>query len=1148
MTKTRSILRSPCTLPSKDTYGNNAELYNLDRDIVHAVRSKRNGYTDVFGPKLGIKKENDTLSPQKPSHQCNSPLLPSKVTSKVPRGRRSDTTSPPMPVLKPQANISKTHILKSRAHSTIKSLCRKYPQIILPHNLSLASHVDPEIYLDKDEVKEWFAQFGDKQQQKKLVQPSMYDYLKSTMPSPTRTSTVVSSSAQHQPEPTATVKDTAVASKKFRGRPVRDYLATLPTTTTVSTTLGPTPTSAAITLPLSIKPGRRLSSSLVGTRPKPRISYAEMDAGFSDDDTEEDIIVPVVRSNRVIRDDEDMPKIENHSPSVRNSITRVIPNGVEHDSRSGTLSVTIGSFTVSTVPNAPTPSISTLPPSLITVVPEAVTALHIKNPNKRGTARKRTAAREKPRFSRLSSVDSISEVIPPKKQRVYTRPGPKPHSKVELPQEIPFDKNAQKSIFTSSLELTSSGMLTLKRPVAAEPSNPSSPAAGSLKDLLCESGKADAVYECTMCCKILDTKAQLTEHEKTHFTCKHCNKKMKNLALMKKHLNQECVSIIVRNQPLIRMERVNENKSTADIYKAAIVRQSAQEEHSDSSSDDGPAPVEEINLPSPTDDLLDECNDDAASDGYRRDPNYDVSEDGEDLLIEKRSALSKSSNKCNRVTTEQRSTKVQCKTKSLPKRRKSVSVEVATSNRVEPTVSVEKTAPMIDQSATSAESAADREKLASLFRKHTYAPEKQSTGTLTFDPTDCCIQMLPPDAIIVHNNLSDLLYYKIPFEGGIDTKFSVEFVSPKKDSNSAPQVTWQDIKTKSITAKHLTNIECISLIDDVPPTLNASSTVSVNTSPRVPPSLIPSANHVPPTSNASLTVPVNTSSRVPPPLVPSANHIAAVLATASSPKSCIAMAPKTNKSASSKAKKIANDMSKKMGQVIFKQLCNPNPPTVIQQTGQSSMLSVFPGNQANVLQQITTSPASMYNTNSVATTANNTQLVPVTRTVTLNTNIISNMKDTYMNGIPQQISNYFNNGVPLYTINTGSPAQMPIANAPQLSLSNNASQLQTASSSSQFGSVQVQNNITNIVMVQQESNVSPYLHPQRESSVVIQEILEAPAVNHANNMPSVLCEEARVLQDLIDSAIEGNKTDASNGSEASRPTEGIRVKALSELS
>lgn len=189
--------------------------------------------------------------------------------------------------------------------------------------------------------------------------------------------------------------------------------------------------------------------------------------------------------------------------------------------------------------------------------------------------------RGKPKSKRKRIIDSDDsddedfhdEIIPQKKDRSSIKRIQLP-KKLELTLDTFSDLESTKQVFTSSLELTPS----LSR---ANPSHEN-----NTKDLLSRSGKTENVFICSVCQLIFDTKRELSQHSKTHLTCKFCKTKVRNVSDLHDHLGTTCFIAIEANPPDLKLHRIDEVPSVVDRYREVFEEFRAQYVNSESSKSD----------------------------------------------------------------------------------------------------------------------------------------------------------------------------------------------------------------------------------------------------------------------------------------------------------------------------------------------------------------------------------------------------------------------------------------------------------------------------------------------------------------------------------------------------------------------------------
>ncbi|KAF2905712.1 hypothetical protein ILUMI_00464 [Ignelater luminosus] len=215
-------------------------------------------------------------------------------------------------------------------------------------------------------------------------------------------------------------------------------------------------------------------------------------------------------------------------------------------------------------------------------------------------ARKKTT--RKIHSSRKRSIDDEEdEIIPEKKIRSFNNKQVKNASnKVDLPNQLPSDTKEQKTIFTSSLELTpvvsspvdqisvtpspslflksTSSITTLPslfaKPVTLLPIPKPDSIAPLFEQVDCQNvmaaEKTLSIFICSICNQLCDTKKELQDHEKIHLTCKFCKMRLRNLVLLQQHQNETCFINIVKNPPNLQLTRVDSIKSIVQKYSEAF--------------------------------------------------------------------------------------------------------------------------------------------------------------------------------------------------------------------------------------------------------------------------------------------------------------------------------------------------------------------------------------------------------------------------------------------------------------------------------------------------------------------------------------------------------------------------------------------------
>lgn len=92
------------------------------------------------------------------------------------------------------------------------------------------------------------------------------------------------------------------------------------------------------------------------------------------------------------------------------------------------------------------------------------------------------------------------------------------------------------------------------------------PHADNTTELLSRSGKVDSIFLCYVCQLIFDTRKELSQHAKTHLTCKFCKKRVKNVADLHDHMQTTCLIALAVNPPDLRLTRVDKIPSIVEKY------------------------------------------------------------------------------------------------------------------------------------------------------------------------------------------------------------------------------------------------------------------------------------------------------------------------------------------------------------------------------------------------------------------------------------------------------------------------------------------------------------------------------------------------------------------------------------------------------
>lgn len=182
---------------------------------------------------------------------------------------------------------------------------------------------------------------------------------------------------------------------------------------------------------------------------------------------------------------------------------------------------------------------------------------HPTNTNVKQQNKNPRSKRKRLTLSPEDNDDDFSEIMPAKKDRRSTTTNPL-WKKSELTKDAEDTEEAAKRIFTSSLELTPSDPRPFPSPI------------DNSKNLLSLSGKTEKIFLCNVCQTIFDTRKDLTQHIKTHLTCKFCKKKIKNLPSLHKHLQTTCFPFIIQNPPDLKLTRVDEMSSIVNKYSEAF--------------------------------------------------------------------------------------------------------------------------------------------------------------------------------------------------------------------------------------------------------------------------------------------------------------------------------------------------------------------------------------------------------------------------------------------------------------------------------------------------------------------------------------------------------------------------------------------------
>ncbi|KAF2895478.1 hypothetical protein ILUMI_10696 [Ignelater luminosus] len=203
-------------------------------------------------------------------------------------------------------------------------------------------------------------------------------------------------------------------------------------------------------------------------------------------------------------------------------------------------------------------------------------------------AKKRTTGKLQPSQNKFIHGDDQNEVIPKKKSRSFSNKVStnSVSSKLDLPEQLPSDRRERKTIFTSSLELVpaaasakSSASTTLVTPSLNSNLDSVAPFFDQVDcQNVMSAEKTLSVFICSICNHLCDTKKQLQDHERVHLTCRFCKIRVRNLKLLQTHQNGTCFINIVKNPPILQLDKVDSIKSMVERYPEAFKELVAQPE------------------------------------------------------------------------------------------------------------------------------------------------------------------------------------------------------------------------------------------------------------------------------------------------------------------------------------------------------------------------------------------------------------------------------------------------------------------------------------------------------------------------------------------------------------------------------------------
>lgn len=416
-----------------------------------------------------------------------------------------------------------------------------------------------------------------------------------------------------------------------------------------------------------------------------------------------------------------------------------------------------------------------------------------KNSSQNRRAKKRTAKRSQTtsRKRAFSKDDDTTEIIPEKKKRIYCNKNSLSASnKVDLPKECPSDKKVQKAIFTSSLELEPVGaplpevievslteLIEVPQPDLIEIPQPELIEA-PLPELI-DSGLRKEIFLCPICNNVYDTKKELIDHEKIHLTCKFCKQRLRNLKSLTKHQNESCYINIVKNQPILKVEKVDCVPSIvekyAEAFKVADTNKQVTAESDLNCNEDidygkSVPNIEQVVLPMPWDNLYIE-NEEAVANPYGG-------------IQSEKNSLAGIENADNNQTknleivciSDDDDDDVQCM--EIPRHKIVENSYVIAAN--EPAASTSKIHTADDQISALNKlplqnNLSETEMLRSLFKKHSYSAIKSENSTQTFAASSSNIRYTNTNLIILENMFSELFLYKIPVLLESQSRISVRF-------------------------------------------------------------------------------------------------------------------------------------------------------------------------------------------------------------------------------------------------------------------------------------------------------------------------------------------------------------------------------------